>query len=184
MATHKKVLVPLAEGFEEIEAATIIDVLRRAEIEVVVAGLSGTSVTGAHALSFNADRELSGLKGTDFDAIALPGGMPGAKHLRESPLLLEIVREAAAAGKLVTAICAAPNALEAAGVLAGKKATSYPGFPLPSASFSEERVVVDGNVITSRGPGTAFAFALELVERLRGKEAAEKHKKALLLADV
>jgi protein deglycase len=182
MANHKKALVPLAEGFEEIEAATIIDVLRRAEIEVVVAGLSGLVVKGAHALAFAADRQLEGLKGKDFDAIVLPGGMPGAKHLRESPLVLAILREASEAGKIVSAICAAPTALEAAGLLAGKRATSFPGHALPSASFSEERVVVDGNVITSRGPGTAFDFALELVARLGNQEIAAKQRKALLLS--
>jgi 4-methyl-5(b-hydroxyethyl)-thiazole monophosphate biosynthesis len=182
MANSKRVLVPLAEGFEEIEAAIIIDVLRRAEFEVVVAGLSGLDVTGAHALRFGADRELSGLSGKDFDAVVLPGGMPGAKHLRESPLLLEIVREASSAGKVVAAICAAPTALEAAGLLAGKTATSYPGQALPSATYSEERVVVDGNLVTSRSPGTAFDFALELVGKLSGKELAQKLRKAMLLS--
>jgi 4-methyl-5(b-hydroxyethyl)-thiazole monophosphate biosynthesis len=182
MANRKQVLVPLAEGFEEIEAAIIIDVLRRAEIKVVVAGLGALDVTGAHALRFGADRELAGLEGADFDAVVLPGGMPGAKHLRESPLLLAIVREAAAAGKLVAAVCAAPTALEAAGLLAGRKATSFPGYPLPSATFSEERVVVDGNLVTSRGPGTAFDFALQLVAMLSGQELAQKLRKAMLLA--
>ena len=182
MATRKKVLVPLAPGFEEMEAAIIIDVLRRAECEVVVAGLTGTEVTGSHAIRFGADRELAGLEGKDFDAVVLPGGMPGAKHLRESPLLLDVVRGAASAGKLVAAVCAGPTALEAAGLLAGKRATSYPGHALPSASYSEERVVVDGNTVTSRGPGTAFEFALQLVKILRGEELAAKLHKAMLLA--
>ncbi len=182
MANHKRILVPLAEGFEEMEASIIVDVLRRAEFEVVVAGLSGLDVKGAHALRFNADRVLEGLSAKDFDAVVLPGGMPGAKHLRESPLLLELVREASAAGKVVAAICAAPTALEAAGLLAGKQATSYPGHALPSASYSEERVVVDGNLVTSRGPGTAFEFALALVEKMSGKELRQKLQKAMLLS--
>jgi len=181
MAQRRRVLVPLAQGFEEMEAAIIIDVLRRAELEVVVAGLGGLNVTGAHALAFNADRELAGLEGKDFDAVVLPGGMPGAKHLRESPLVLDLLRGASAAGKLVAAVCAAPTALEAAGLLAGKRATSYPGHPLPSANYSEERVVVDGNVVTSRAPGTAFDFALQLVELLASREQAEKLRKAMLL---
>jgi protein deglycase len=133
-------------------------------------------------LRFGADRELAGLAGKDFDAIVLPGGMPGAKHLRESPLLLELLRQASAAGKVVAAICAGPTALEAAGLLAGRQATSYPGHALPSASYSEQRVVVDGNLVTSRGPGTAFEFALTLVEKMSGKELAQKLEKAMLLS--
>src|SRR5688572_15704520 len=182
MAHRKRVLVPLAEGFEEMEAAIIIDVLRRAEFEVVVAGLDGSSVTGSHALRFSADRELGGLEGKDFDAVVLPGGMPGAKHLRESPLVLEVLREASSAAKLVAAVCAGPTALEAAGLLARKRATAYPGHQLPSANYGEERVVVDGNVVTSRGPGTAFDFALQLVELLGSREQAEKLRKAMLLS--
>jgi protein deglycase len=182
MATNKRVLVPLAEGFEEIEAVTIIDVLRRAELKVVVAALSGRTVTGAHGIAIAADCELGDTKIGEFDAIALPGGMPGAKHLRESPAVLQRLREAASAGKLVAAICAAPTALEAAGLLSGKNATSFPGHDLPSAKYSTERVVLDGNILTSRGPGTAFDFALKLVELLSSGETAAKHREKLLLA--
>jgi 4-methyl-5(b-hydroxyethyl)-thiazole monophosphate biosynthesis len=181
MAPRTQVLVPLAPGFEEIEAATIIDVLRRADFDVVVAGLIGLTVTGSHAITFTAERPLEGLRGGDFAAVVLPGGMPGARHLRESALLLGVLRDAAAAGKIVAAVCAAPTALEAAGLLSGKRATSYPGHDIPSASYSEERVVVDGKIVTSRGPGTSMAFALELVRQLGGSERAELLAKAMLV---
>src|SRR5688572_10009007 len=108
MATQKKVLVPLAEGFEEIEAVTIIDVLRRAELEVVVAGLTATNVTGAHDIAIEADTELSQVDIEEFDAVVLPGGMPGAKHLRESQKMIALLQKAAGSGKVVAAICAGP----------------------------------------------------------------------------
>ncbi len=177
----KRVLVPLAEGFEEIEAVTIVDVLRRAEIEVVTASLAAREVKASRRTVIVADTTLEATNVADFDAIVLPGGMPGAKHLRESEAVLRRLREAAAAGKLVAAICAAPTALEAAGLLAGRRATSYPGHALPSATYVEQRVVQDENLVTSRGPGTAFDFALKLVELLQGPEVATKTRAALLL---
>jgi protein deglycase len=175
-----KALVLLADGFEEIEAVTIIDVLRRAEVEVHVAALGGESATGSHGIVVLADGPLARVDASQFDAVVLPGGMPGAKHLSEDARVQQILREAAASGKLVAAICAAPTALEAAGVLSGKRATSYPGFKLPSAQYSEDRVVEDGNVITSRGVGTALEFALKLVERLVSPAAARQHGERML----
>ncbi len=180
----KKVLVILAEGFEEIEAVTPIDVLRRAGLEVTLAGVSGKTITGAHGIKFQADITLDEYKGLP-DAIVLPGGLPGAKNLGESKKVAELVKRMNSQKKLVAAICAAPAlVLAPAGVLEGKKATCYTGFEKnfpPSVSFSKDRVVVDGNIVTSCGPGSALEFALELVEQLAGKEKAQTLKEGLLV---
>ena len=165
-------LVLLADGFEEIEAVTIVDVLRRGEVAVTTASLAGKHVKGSHAIVVEADALLNAVSVDDFDALVLPGG-PASKTLREDPQAQAVIKKAAAAGKLVAAVCAAPTALEAAGLLKGKRATSYPGNPLPSAQFVEYRVVEDGNIVTSRGPGTTMAFALKLVERLSGPAMAK-----------
>lgn len=176
-------LVVLAEGFEELEAVSIIDVLRRVGAEVRVAGLHGRGpVKSAHDVLVSAETGLDGVDASGFDAIVLPGGTEGSRRLREDPRVLSLVRGFHEAGKWTCAVCAAPTVLEAAGVLKGRRATSYPGNPLPSAQFVEERVVVDGNVITSRGPGTALDFALAVAERLAGKEAAQKTRSGMLVA--
>ena len=172
----KRVLVPLAEGFEELEAVTIIDILRRAGIEVVVASLAGSPVTGSHGIRIAADTPLAALVEQDFDMIALPGGMPGAEHLRNDPRIAGFVRRLHDLGRPVAAICAAPMVLAAAGILEGRRATSYPGF-LDGATG--EAVVVDRNVITSRGPGTALDFALALVEELLGPAARQSTESRL-----
>jgi 4-methyl-5(b-hydroxyethyl)-thiazole monophosphate biosynthesis len=171
----KRVLVPLAEGFEEIEAVTIIDILRRAGIEVEVASLAGSTVTGSHGIRLAADTPLAALVEQDFDMIALPGGMPGAEHLKNDPRIAEFLRRLHARGRPVAAICAAPMVLAAAGVLGGRRATSYPGFLADAADTAVvgDAVVVDRDVITSRGPGTALDFALALVEELLGAAARE-----------
>jgi 4-methyl-5(b-hydroxyethyl)-thiazole monophosphate biosynthesis len=171
----KRVLVPLAEGFEELEAVTIIDILRRAGIEVVVAALAGGTVTGSHGIRLTADTPLAALAEQDFDMIALPGGMPGADHLKKDPRVAEIVQRLHAKGRPVAAICAAPMVLAAAGVLDGRRATSYPGIlkDADRTTVTGEAVVVDGGVITSRGPGTALDFALALVEALSGSAVRE-----------
>jgi protein deglycase len=172
-------LVLLADGFEEIEAVTIIDVLRRGQVTVTTASLSGKRVLGSHQISLEADALLDDISVDDFDALVLPGG-PAAKTLREDALAQTTIKRAAAAGKLVAAVCAAPTALEVAGLLAGKRATVYPGNHLPSARLIDERVVEDGNIITSRGPGTSMAFALKLVERLSGAAVAQSTAEKLL----
>jgi 4-methyl-5(b-hydroxyethyl)-thiazole monophosphate biosynthesis len=174
-------VVLLAEGFEEIEAVTIVDVLRRAGITVTTAALGKSPVTGSHGIALVADRSLDGITVSDVDAVVLPGGMPGSRHLKEDARVLALLRSAANGGKTVAAVCAAPIALEAAGVLVGKRATSYPGNELPSASYSEERVVIDGNVVTSRGPGTALEFSLALVEKLVGAETKDRLTRAMLV---
>jgi 4-methyl-5(b-hydroxyethyl)-thiazole monophosphate biosynthesis len=172
----KKIAVLLAEGFEEVEAVTPIDFLRRGGVEVVTAGVGGTTVTGAHGVPFTADALLQDVP-AELDGVVIPGGMPGAANIAKSAVAVELVKKLFAAGKLVAAICAAPGVvLGPNGFLKGRRFTCYPGYEkdVPGAFFSEDRVVVDGNLITSRGPGTAAEFALALVERLAGKEAAGK----------
>jgi len=153
---------------------------REQGVTVTVAGLAPGPVRGAHDIVVASDTTLDAVAGESFDAVVLPGGGPGTQRLREDSRVLELARRSASAGKLVAAICAAPTVLDAAGVLRDKTATSYPGCPLPSARFVEERVVEDGNVVTSRGPGTAIDFALALVARLVSSEAAAEHRKRLL----
>ena len=180
---NKKVLVLLADGFEEIEAITPIDVLKRADLDVTIAGLSSKTVTGSHGIKFQADILLDDYKGLP-DAIVLPGGLPGAKNLAESPKVRELVKKMNQEKKIVGAICAAPALVLAPnGILNGRKATCYPGFEKNFSSevnFSLERVIVDGHVITSRGPGSALEFALQLVEVLAGKEKAQSLSQGLL----
>ena len=175
-------LVLLAEGFEELEAVAIIDVLRRVGVKVQVLGLEKGPVKSVRDVIVSTDGVIDDVDEASFDAIALPGGTPGAKRLREDPRVLAMVRRFYDAGKWTCAVCAGPTVLEAAGVLKGKRATSYPGNPLPSAVFVEDRVVVDGKLITSRGPGTALDFALAIAERLAGKEAADKTRSAMLVS--
>jgi 4-methyl-5(b-hydroxyethyl)-thiazole monophosphate biosynthesis len=169
----KRVLVPLAEGFEELEAVTVIDILRRAGVEVVVAALAKSPVTGSHGIRVAADTPLGALVEQDFDMIALPGGMPGAKHLKDDPRIAALAQRLHERGRPVAAICAAPMVLAAAGLLDGRRATSFPGFLADAANTTvvDEAVVADRGVITSRGPGTAMDFALALVEALEGAAA-------------
>lgn len=180
----KRVCVFLAGGFEEIEAVTIIDVLRRAGITVVTAGVGGLRVQGAHGIVMMADMPLSEARQRSWDMLVLPGGMPGATHLRDDPGVQQMIKDQHGRGGRLAAICAAPIALQAAGVLRGVRATSYPGFQdqLAGSRYQEERVVVDGLVTTSRGPGTALAFALQLVSDLVGPEVAARLAAGLLVA--
>jgi 4-methyl-5(b-hydroxyethyl)-thiazole monophosphate biosynthesis len=172
----KRALVPLAEGFEELEAVTIIDILRRAGIEVIVAALTDNPVTGSHGIKLSADATLDAVSGQEFDLIALPGGMPGAANLMDDSRIGGIIRRLLDGGGHVAAICAAPMVLAAAGVLEGRRATCFPGFLDRSADLTlvDEPVVVDGRIITSRGPGTALDFALELVAQLSGPGTQQK----------
>ncbi|MEQ8766842.1 MAG: DJ-1/PfpI family protein [Planctomycetota bacterium] len=179
----KRVLVPLAPGFEEIEAVTIIDVLRRGGADVTVAGTQGAMVEGSHGIVLTADALLSDVREDSFDLVVLPGGMPGAANLRDDVAVLAMLRTTAAAGRWVAAICAAPIALSAAGLLSERSATSYPTFEdqVAAREYREDRVVVDGNVVTSRGPGTALEFSLELVRLLIGEPECEKLTEAMLV---
>ena len=172
------VLVPLAPGFEEIEAVTVIDLLRRAEIEVVVASLTNKkAVTGSHGIPVTADCDLDTALERSYDMVVLPGGMPGADHLEKDDRVIELLRKMADSEHFTAAICAAPKVLAAAGLLESKKATSFPGFldqhRVNGMQLSEEPVIVDGKVITSRGPGTAMDFALTLIAKLVGSEARD-----------
>lgn len=178
-----KVLIPLASGFEEVEAVTNIDVLRRASIEVVTISLNSLDVKGDHGIPIIADQRIDQINIDDFDAIVLPGGMPGAGNLRDSPKILEFVRKIYNKDGLVAAVCAAPIVLEEAGILKGNKATSYPGFSdeMPSSEYLEKRVVKDGNIITARGPGVAMGFALTIVEYLKDKKAADDLREAMIV---
>jgi 4-methyl-5(b-hydroxyethyl)-thiazole monophosphate biosynthesis len=166
-----KVLIPLAQGCEELEAVTLIDLLRRAGIEVVSAGLDDQPVKASRGVVLIADATLDQALKHEFDMIVLPGGQPGTNHLKADPRIIDLLQKMAHAGKYTCAICAAPAVLAAAGLLAGKQAASYPGC-LDGASgvtLSAAPVVRDGKIITSRGPGTAMDFALELIEILVGK---------------
>ena len=171
----KSVAVLLAPGFEEIEAVTVIDVLRRADIQVTVAGLHEGEITGSHEITIRADKPLEAVRPQDFDMVVLPGGIPGTNHLREDPGVRAFVQEMARSGKHTCAICAAPTVLKAADVVRGKAVTSHPSVreDLQGLDYREDRVVVDGSVVTSRGAGTTMEFALELVRILAGKEKAD-----------
>jgi protein deglycase len=175
------VITVLATGFEETEAITVIDLLRRAGVTVTLLGLESREVTGSHGITIVTDKLLADF-GDAFDGIVLPGGMPGAKNLANSARLLDLLRETHKRGGLCAAICAAPIVLGRAGVLAGHKATCFPGFEkeLTGAQFVDNDVVRDRNVITSRGVGTAIPFALEVISHLVNSEAAGKVKKSIL----
>jgi 4-methyl-5(b-hydroxyethyl)-thiazole monophosphate biosynthesis len=177
-----KVLVPLAEGCEELEAVTIIDLLRRAGVEVTTAGLKPGVVKASRGVQLVPDTTLDAALGDDYEMVVLPGGMPGAKHLKDDPRILELLKKMAAAGKYTAAICAAPSVLAEAGLLAGRQATSYPGFldGVPEVTLSTAAVVQDGKVLTSRGPGTAMDFALVLIETLVGREKREQVEAGLV----
>jgi 4-methyl-5(b-hydroxyethyl)-thiazole monophosphate biosynthesis len=180
----KKVLVPIADGSEEIEAVCIIDVLRRAGAEVTVASVDGREVTASRGIKIVADTLVSECAGKTYDLIALPGGMPGAEHLRDSGELAELLKRQRDKGLPYGAICAAPFVvLQHHGLLGGRRATSHPSFSdrLENRELAESRVVVDGNVVTSRGPGTAIEFALKLVELLFGSEKAAEVGKPMVL---
>ncbi len=168
-----KILVPLANGFEEIEAVNVIDILRRADVDVVTAGLTEGLVEGSHKIKLLPDTTLDKIDYREFDGLVLSGGSPGFINLGNDERILKMAREMDRAGKVVAAICAAPSVLIKAGVLQGRTATVSPSGKAQveaCANFSEERVVVDGNLVTSRSPGTALEFALKLVEVLAGKE--------------
>lgn len=180
----KRACVLLADGFEETEAVAVIDVLRRAEVRVEVLGVEAKKCTGSHGIVVEADALLADRKSEKFDLVVLPGGMPGAATLRDHWGVQKLVQSQHASGGLVAAICAAPIALAKAGVLAGRKATCFPGFEAQlEGALPETRAVVrDGNVITSRGVGTALAFSLALVEALHDAAAAKALGERMLVA--
>lgn len=173
-----KALIPLAQGCEELEAVTIIDLLRRANFEVVTAGLGPDPVICSRGVVLIADTTLEkASKIDDFDIVILPGGLPGADNLADSPVLTRLLKRMANENKYVTAICAAPRVLAKAGLLEGKRVTAYPGFVdgghFPELHYTGEAIEVDGKVVTSRGPGTAMDFALTLIELLADKSTRQ-----------
>ena len=179
-----RALIPLAAGCEELEAVTLIDLFRRAGIEVVVAGLVPGPVTASRGTVLVPDTTLEAVADQAFDLIVLPGGLPGADHLAADPLLRRLLQHHAGGRGLTGAICAAPKVLAAAGLLAGKSATCYPGAvdvaAHPDIRWLSEPVVVDGTLVTSRGPGTAMDFALALIERLLGRQRRDEVEAKLL----
>ncbi|MDR2209868.1 MAG: DJ-1/PfpI family protein [Spirochaetaceae bacterium] len=187
----KRTLVFLADGFEEVEAATPIDYLRRAGIEVVTASVKKErAVTGSHGIVFTADTSIPDLKTEDklkpslWDGVFVPGGMPGASNLAACPEAGNFYREMAAAGKLTAAICASPAVfLAPLGLLEGRRFTCFPGTEkqVKGGTWLSDRVVTDGSLVTSRAPGTAAEFALTLIEELVGAAEAKQVKEAALL---
>lgn len=171
-------LIPLAQGCEEMEAVTVVDLLRRAGIDVTTAGLDDRPVHASRGMVLVPDTTLDEALQHSYDIIVLPGGLPGADHLRNDARIIDLLREMAGNGKYTAAICAAPRVLAQAGLLDGKRATSFPGAlddaSVPGLDYLEQPVVTDGRLITSRGPGTAIDFALELIERLSGKQKRDE----------
>ncbi len=168
------VLVPLAQGCEELEAITITDLLVRAGINVTSCGLDEQPVKAARGTTIIPDTCIEKIRGKSFDLIVLPGGLPGADHLRDNETLQSMIKKQAQENRYLAAICAAPKALAAAGILEGKTATGFPGvleaLNNPAITLSNKAIEIDGKVITSRGPGTAMDFTLSLIELLEGRK--------------
>jgi len=178
-----KVLIPLTDGVEEIEAVIPIDLFRRAGWTVVSAGMSDTVVTASRGVRLVPDKPWKDIVPSSFDILVLPGGAKGTDSLASCAKILAAVRDFAHGGKIVGAICAAPLVLQAAGVLTGKKATCHPGVAarLTSANLIDDPVVIDGNIVTSRGAGTAFEFALAIIEIVEGPAKAHSIAESIVL---
>ncbi len=176
--TKLNVLVPLAQGCEELEAVTITDLLTRAGMNVVTASLDEKPVQASRGMVLIANTVMDKVMDKTFDLIVLPGGLPGADHLQNDQRVQAKLKSMDAENKTIAAICAAPKALASAGLLDGKTITSYPGSleecNIKNSDYKEQSVVSDGNIITSRGPGTAMDFALTLIEKLLGKEKRDE----------
>ena len=179
-----RTLIPLAPGCEELEAVTVIDLLRRAGIEVVTAGLTEGPVQASRGVVLVPDTTLDAALEQSFDMVVLPGGQPGSDNLEQDPRIRRLLQRMANDGGYTAAICAAPKVLASAGLLAGKRATAYPGvlegMPQAEVRLDPQPVVQDGRVVTSRGPGTAMDFALALIEILAGKEMREQVEAGLV----
>lgn len=178
-----KVSIFLADGFEEIEGLTVVDLLRRADIDITMVSIMDTKkITGAHDIVIEADELYKDMNFSNMDALVLPGGMPGSKYLGDHSELVELLKSFNEDNKLIAAICAAPSVLGVNGILQDKKATCYPGFEdkLEGATFIKEPVVKDQNIITSRGVGTAIDFALAIIESLKDKKAAKEIAESII----
>jgi 4-methyl-5(b-hydroxyethyl)-thiazole monophosphate biosynthesis len=184
----KRVLVPIAQGFEEIETITVVDILRRADVEVslasVVEGAPPPAVEGRSGIKVVPDSAVSQWQASDFDMIVLPGGLQGAQILSRDPHVARLLRDSQSSGRYIGAICAAPIVLASNNMIAGRRLTSHPSVKdqLNEAIYDDRRVVVDGKLVTSRGPGTAMEFALVLVELLEGKDRMQEIKQGVLAA--
>ena len=179
----KKVSIFLAEGFEEVEALTQVDLLRRAGAEVTMVSISGArEVAGSHGIVVTADKIFAEMDFAEMDLLVLPGGMPGTLYLKECAPLIALLQDFNEKGRKLAAICAAPTVLGAAGLLRGKKAACYPGCEdgLPGAEVLTDRVVVDGNISTSRGVGTAIPFALSLIAQLYDQQKADQIRESIV----
>ena len=177
-----KVLVYIADGMEEVECLAVVDMLRRGGVEVQMAAVNGKAeVTGAHQIRVGADCAIGDSDPDSADLLFLPGGMPGTTHLRESEAVCGALKKAAADGRRLAAICAAPSVLGELGLLEGKKATCYPGFEdrLRGAVYCHDGVVTDGNITTARGVGFAVDLGLELLRLLKGEKLAGEIKAAI-----
>ncbi|MGL4873537.1 MAG: DJ-1 family glyoxalase III [Clostridium sp.] len=177
----KKIGVLLSDGFEEIEALTVVDVLRRANVECLMIGVEALEINGAHNIKVACDKTLTEeVKG--FDGIVLPGGMPGSKNLRDNDKVIDLVKYMNKEEKLVGAICAAPIVLEKAKIIEGRKITSYPNSleDEKKVKYLEENVVIDKNILTSRGPSTALEFSYEILRYLGLTKEAENLEKGML----
>lgn len=180
----KSIIVMLAEGFEEIETLTVVDVMRRAGVNCHMCSINEEEVTGAHEIRVLSDLTLNSPNLNSYDGIVLPGGMPGALNLKNSIRVIELVKEYFGNGKIVAAICAAPIILEEAGIIKGRKVTSYPDFKekLGNSIYTEEILVEDENVLTSRGPATALPFAFAILRKLGLNEEAENLYNSMLFS--
>jgi len=178
----KKILIPLADGFEEIEAMTLIDVFRRADLDVTVAGVHTGEIKGAHGIKVMPDTTLEKVKDHDFEVMIVPGGGGGVENLRKSSHVLDRLKNMHQKKQLIGAICAAPMVLRDAGLTKGLKLTSYPGMAeeLKDSQYLESRIVMDGHIVTSRGPATAMEFALKIVEIIAGSGKEREVAEALL----
>ncbi len=179
----KTVLVLFAQGTEELEAVTIVNLLRRAGVGVTLAGLQGGVLEGSRGIAIQPDALLDNVLDQYFDGLVLPGGMPGTTNFRQDSRVLGLIEKMVAQDKLVAAICAAPSVLAAAGVLNGKKATCYPGCLDEFADqldIQRDALVQDGQLITSRGPGTAMDFGLYLIELLQGADKRQEIEQSLV----
>lgn len=176
-----KALVLMADGFEEIEFTSIVDILRRGGVTVMIAGLDDGLKTGSRGIKMMPDTALENIKEL-YDIIILPGGSPGYVNLGNDKRVIDLVNKYYREGKIVAAICAAPTVLAKAGILAGRNATVFTGMEteLKTAKYVDKQVVEDGNIITSQGPGTAMEFALMLLKRLTNEKKAEEVRKKLI----
>jgi 4-methyl-5(b-hydroxyethyl)-thiazole monophosphate biosynthesis len=177
-------IVFLASGFEEIETATVVDVLRRCGVQVAITGLEPHAIKGAHGIKFVSDTSIEDVAVKDFDAVVIPGGSPGYVNLRKDSRVLAMVKEAFSSNKLVAAICAGPAVLSDAGILRNRSCTIYPGMETElekgGGKPRKDLVVEDGNIVTSQGPATALLFSLRLAERLVDKKTADTVRKKTL----